>query len=421
MNSDVSRIFAAQGLRAFVYGFGSVLLGASLEMRGWSAVQVGALLTAVVAGTALMSLALGTFGDRVGRRHWYAALFLGLSGSGIAFALSDDLWLLVLVALTGTLSTEVVESGPFTSLEQAMLPSGLGERATTRVFGVYNAVATLVGSAGALAAGGPALLHDLWSSAPEDHRFFLVFVPVGIAGAALAWSLSERVEAPRRAVRERVPLARSRSAVFRLSGLFAVDAFAGGFVIQSFIAYWFRAKFDLSLEVLGAIFFGVGLLQTASFLAATRLAERFGLLNTMVFTHLPSNVVLASIAFAPNLPAAVALLLARQALSQMDVPTRQAYIALLVHPEERTAAAAYTNTARYLVRPLGPVLAGASQQLALGLPFLLGGGIKIAYDVALWLWFRSVPLRTRAAPSTPPEHGPPGTTQALQERSSDHL
>ncbi|MDZ4277806.1 MAG: MFS transporter [Dehalococcoidia bacterium] len=392
MNADVRKILAAQGLRAFAYGFGSVLLGASLEARGWSELQVGGLLTALVAGAALMSLALGTFGERVGRRRWYGALFLGLAWSGVAFGLSDALWLLVLVALMGTLSTDVVESGPFTSLEQAMLPSGLDQRATTHVFGVYNAVAALVGSAGALAAGGPALLRDLWGGAPVDERFFLVFVPVGMAGAALAWSLSERVEAGRRVAGGRVPLARSRAAVFRLSALFSVDAFGGGFIVQSFIAYWFRVKFDVSLEVLGLIFFGVGLLQAASFLAATRLAQRVGLLNTMVFTHLPSNVLLAFIALAPTLPIAVALLLARQALSQMDVPTRQAYLALLVHPEERTAAAAYTNTARHLARPLGPLLAGAAQQLALGLPFLLGGGVKILYDVALWLQFRRVPL-----------------------------
>lgn len=392
MNSDIRRILAAQGLRALAYGFGSVLLGVSLEAHDWSTVQVGGLLTAVVAGTALMSLGVGTFGERLGRRRWYAALFLGLAASGVAFGLSGTFWLLVLVALTGTLSTEVVESGPFTSLEQAMLPSGLGQRATTRVFGVYNAVATLAGSSGALAAGGPAFLRNWWGGVPGDQRFFLAFVPVGLAGAALAWSLSERVEASQPRRKTVAPLTKSRGAVLRLSGLFAVDAFAGGFVVQSFIAYWLRLKFGLSIEVLGMLFFGAGLLQTASFLVATRLAERIGLLNTMVFTHLPSNVLLASIALAPNLPLAIGLLLGRQALSQMDVPTRQAYIAVLVRPEERTAAAAYTNTARYAVRPLGPLLAGASQHLALGLPFVVAGGLKVVYDVLLWLRFRSVPL-----------------------------
>jgi len=391
MNPDVRRILVAQGLRAFVYGFGSVLLGASLESRGWSTIQVGGLLTAVVAGTAFMSLAVGTYGERVGRRRWYGALFLGLAMSGVAFAFSGQLWLLVPVALAGALSTEVVESGPFTSLEQAMLPSGLSAHDTTRVFGIYNAVAALVGSAGALAAGGPVLLRHVWSGVPADQRFFLLFVPIGLAGAAVAWSLSDRVEARQRSGKS-APLTASRANVLRLSGLFAIDSFGGGFVVQSFIAYWLRAKFELSLETLGVIFFGLGLLQTASFLAAPRLAERFGLLNTMVFTHLPSNVLLAFLAFAPTLPVAIALLYARQALSQMDVPTRQAYVAMMVRPDERTAAAAYTNTARYAVRPIAPLLAGAGQHIALGLPFLLGGSIKVVYDVLVWLQFRRVPL-----------------------------
>lgn len=392
MSPDVRRILVAQGLRAFVYGFSSVLLGVSLEARGWSGVQVGVLLTAVIAGTALMSMAVGAFAERVGRRRWYGALFLGLAASGAVFAFADQLWLLALVALTGTLSTDVIESGPFTSLEQAMLPSGLDARSTTRVFGVYNTVAAIVGSAGALAAGGPSLLRDVWGGLPPDERFFLVLVPVSIAGAAVAMTLSERVEAGGVRGERRAPLTRSRGAVARLAGLFAVDAFGGGFIVQSFIAYSLRARFDVSLEVLGVIFFAMGLLQAASFLAATRLAERFGLLNTMVFTHLPSNALLALIAFAPNVGVAVALLLGRQALSQMDVPTRQAYVALLVDPEERTAAAAYTNTARYVARPIGALLAGVAQRATLGLPFLLSGAVKIVYDVAVWQQFRRVPM-----------------------------
>ena len=187
-------------------------------------------------------------------------------------------------------------------------------------------------------------------------------------------------------------LQRSRHSVVRLSALFALDSFAGGFVIQSFIAYWFARRFDASLELLGVIFFGVGLFQSLSFMLATRLAERIGLLNTMVFTHLPSNILLAAIPLAPSLPVAVALLLGRFGLSQMDVPTRQAYLVALVDPEERTAAAAYTNSARYAVRPLGPLLAGFSQQLALGVPFVIGGGVKAIYDLVLWRWFKTVPL-----------------------------
>jgi len=197
VTADVRRILVAQGLRALAYGFGSVLLGASLQERGWSSAEVGVLLTAIVAGTALMSVVVGTFGDRIGRRRLHGALFLGLAGSGAAFALADQLWLLCLVALTGTLSTDVVESGPFTSLEQAMLPMGLDGRARTRVFGTYNAVASLLGSLGALAVGGPTVLRHLWPGLPADERFFFAFVPVSLAGAAVAWSLTDRVEVER--------------------------------------------------------------------------------------------------------------------------------------------------------------------------------------------------------------------------------
>ena len=400
LNPDIRRIYVAQGLRALVYGFGSVLLGASLDARGWSSTEVGALLTAVVAGTAIMSVAVGTIGDRVGRRRFYTGLFVGLSAVGLVFGLAEQFWVLTVAALAGTLSTEVVESGPFTSLEQAMLPAGLEPKERTRVFGRYNAIAAVVGSLGALAAGGPSLLRDELGWVPDDERFFLVFVPVGLLGALVASSLSENVESDVRPSGFSLPLRRSRSNVAKLSGLFAIDAFAGGFIVQSFIAYWFRAEHGVSTETLGAIFFGVGLLQAGSFMVATRLAERIGLLNTMVFTHLPSNLLLAAIPLAPSLGVAIGLLFARFALSQMDVPTRQAYIAALVDPSERTAAAAYTNTARYAVRPLGPVLAGLSQQMAFGLPFFIGGGVKAAYDLVLWQWFRHVPVDGEAAPGS---------------------
>ncbi len=392
VNTDVRRILTAQGLRALAYGFGAVLLGASLERRGWSSAEVGVLLTAIVAGTALMSVVVGTFGDRIGRRRLYGLLFFGLAGSGVAFALADQLWLLCLVALTGTMSTDVVESGPFTSLEQVMLPMGLDARARMRVFGTYNAVASLLGSLGALAVGGPALLRHWWPGLPADERFFLAFVPVSLAGAAVAWSLSSRVEVDRPSGQRGAPLHRSRKTVVGLSALFAADAFGGAFILQSFIAYWFTRQFNVSIGALGVVFFALGILQAASFLVATRLAERVGLLNTMVFSHLPSNIMLALIPLSPNLAVAIALLLSRFALSQMDVPTRQAYVIALVDPDERMAAAAYTNTARYVVRPLGPILAGAAQRIVFGLPFFLGGGIKIFYDLALWSWLRHVPL-----------------------------
>jgi MFS family permease len=186
-----------------------------------------------------------------------------------------------------------------------------------------------------------------------------------------------------------------------------VDSLAGGFVIQAFVAYWLSTRFGAPVGVIGLVFFASGLLQAVSFFAAVRLSERFGLLRTMVFTHLPSNLLLIGVAFAPSLGWAAGLWLARVTLSQMDIPARQAYVMALVDPAERTGAAAYTNTARYLTRPLGPVLAAASQSLALGLPFLLAGIIKTGYDLALWRWFRAVPLPDphHAGPGEPSDSG----------------
>jgi len=384
VSTDARRILALQALRAFAYGLGSVLIGVTLARRGLSGFEVGLVLAALLAGVALTSLAIARTADRVGRRRWYAALFLLMGLAGAAFALTDETWLLVLAALSGTISTEVVESGPFTSLEQAMLPSAVGGSGDpTRLFGTYNTVATLAGSAGALAA---ALVPVL---GVEPQRLLLVYVAVGVVGALVARGLSESLEATRRSAA--APLDRSRGIVRRLSALFALDSFGGGFVTQAFIAYWFTETFGTSLEVLGVVFFVLGLLQSVSFQVATRLAARFGLVNTMVFTHLPSNVLLAAIPFAPTEAAAFALLLARALLSQMDVPTRQAYVVGVVDPEERAAAAAYTNTARYVTRPLGPLVAAPILQLSLGAPFVVAGVLKTVYDLTLYRAFRRRP------------------------------
>ncbi len=389
--ADVRLILAAQALRAFGYGLGAVLLGVTLEQRGYSSFLVGVVLTAVVAGTVAASLLLARYGDRVGRRRCYVIMYLLLAVTGVVFAFAVPLWVLLAASLTGALSTEVVESGPFTSLEQPMLAAGLARGRQIAGFSLYNAVATVAGSAGALAAGVPGLLRGAWSSPPPDDRYFLVFVPAALAGALIASRLSPAVEAPAPSAPGR-SVERSRPVVYRLCALFAVDSLGGGFVIQAFVAYWLASRFGVRAGVIGAVFFASGLLQAVSCLVAARLGERFGLLRTMVFTHLPSNVLLAAMAFAPGFGWAAGLWLARASLSQMDVPARQAYVMTLVSPEEQTGAAAWTNTARYVTRPLGPVLAGAAQSVALGLPFLLAGVIKSGYDLALWRWFRHVPV-----------------------------
>ncbi len=407
---DIRWILAAQAGRAFGYGLAAVLLGATLAATGLSAAQVGLVLAAVVAGTVGASLAVGVLADRLGRRRTYLALYGALATTGVVYAATDWWPVLATVALLGVLSTEVVESGPFTTVEQAMLASTLTDpKPLVAGFGRYNAVAAAAGSLGALAAAGPSLLRRWLPAAPADQRYFLALGAVALLGGYAATRLSAQVEAdPRPRRPEPAPVGRPAPVVWRLAGLFAVDSFAGGFVVQAYLVYWLQHRYAASTAVTGILMFAVGLLQTASFLAAPRIAHRVGLLPTMVFSHLPSNLLLAALAFAPNLATAVGLLLARTALSQMDVPTRQAYVMGLVPPAQRTRAAALTNTARYLTRPAGAALVGPTQLLAPGLPFVLAGAIKTGYDLTLWTWFRRVPL---PQPTTEPAAATVGGTR----------
>jgi MFS family permease len=389
--SDVRLIFSVQAIRAFLYGFSSILIGASLAASGLDTTAVGAIFTAMLVGMAISSLVVGRWGERIGRRRTYVGLLAVMGLAGAVFAFSGSVPVLVLAALTGTLSTDPNESGPITTVEQSMLAS-TPPRERGRVYGRYNAVAYLAGAVGALAAGGPSALRDVIPALPPDQRWLLI-MPVGAAACALiAMRLSTIVEVPAQVGSEERGLRRSRTMVQRLAALFALDAFAGGFIVASFIVFWFGRQFNADAEVMGLVFFGVGLLQAASSVLAGWLGDRIGLLNTMVFSHLPSNVLLALIPLAPTLSVAIALLLGRSILSQMDVPARQAYVAALVDPAERTAAAGYTNAARHLVRPFGPVLASMSMGMAAGIPFLVAGGAKAVYDVALYLSFRRVRL-----------------------------
>jgi predicted MFS family arabinose efflux permease len=376
-----------------------VLIGVTLARRGLSDAAVGAVLAALLAGTAAVSVLLARYGDRVGRRHCYRFLFIVMGAAGTVFALTSSLPALLVAGLTGTVSTDVVESGPFTSLEQAMLPHTGGD--TTRLFGAYNTVATLAGSVGALLA--------LFGSSP---RWLLAYLFAAAAGLVAAANLSPAVERGEELEAESLPpLHRSRGIILRLSALFALDSFGGGFVPQTFIAYLFVRKYGASPHTLAIVFFAIGLLQAISFQAAVRLAGRIGLLRTMVFTHLPSNLLLAAVAFAPNLASAIALLLGRFLLSQADVPTRQAYVMAVVEPSERTAAAAYTNTARYLTRPIAPLIAGAAIRGALGAPFVIAGALKSIYDLGLYTLFRNVHITSERA-------APPPAAEAASSTSS---
>jgi MFS family permease len=385
---DLRRILGIQAVRAFLYGFGAVILGSTLAARGASTGQVGILGAAILAGMAVGAVSVGLMGDKLGRRRTYTGL-LGLMGLvGLVYALTDAFWILVVLALLGVMSTDANENGPLTTLEQAMIGQAPADT-RVHVFGRYNAVAYLAGAAGALVAGGPAFVQNVWSGAPTGRVWFLLF-PLGAAMCLwLAHGLSPALETQGRAA---APLDRSKATVSKLASLFAVDAFGGGFVITVFIVYWFATRFGASQELMSAVIFAAGLLQAGSSVIAPRLATRIGLLPTMVFTHLPSNILLILVPLSPTLEIAIVVLLARFALSQMDVPTRQAYIAAMVDPQERTAAAAATNSARYAARPFGPLAATVLMRFAIGAPWVAAGAIKVVYDLALWRVFSAVPL-----------------------------
>lgn len=384
-------LLSVQALRALLYGFGSVLLGTVLAAEGLSDTAVGGVFAAMLAGMALVSVAVGRWGDRAGRRRLYRGLLMLMGASGVVFAVTSWLPALLLAALTGTLSTDPNESGPITSLEQAML-GGVSPSARIRAFGRYNAIAYLAGAVGALLAGGPAALRSLFPALPADQRWLLAFPVVAAVCVAVSTRLHPEVEVPPSAI-EPEHVARRSSAIRGLAALFAVDAFGGGMVVQSFLVFWFHRRFGASAPTMGVVLFGAGLLAAGSAVVAARLAARIGLLETMVFTHLPSNLLLTLIPVMPSLPWAIAILLSRFALSQMDVPARQAYVVAMVAPEERTAAAAYTNTARYVGRPGGPAVGGAlMQHAAVGAPFVAAGALKIAYDLVLYRLFRRVPI-----------------------------
>ncbi len=400
VRADLLRILGVQALRAFLYGFGSVILGSALAAGGLSDAQVGLVFSAMLVGAGVTSIGTGLLGDRVGRRRLYVVFLVVMGVAGAVFALSDSFLLLVLVALTGTMSTDPNESGPITSLEQAMMGSAPAE-ARTRIFGRYNAVAYLAGAAGALAAGGPALFRRWFPELPADQRWLLVFPVVALLAAWLARGLSSRVEAAARASRR--PLTRSRGVVTRLASLFGLDAFAGGFVVSAFVVFWFERRYGASPELMAGVMFAGGLIQAGSSVVSGRLAARFGMLNTMVFSHLPSNVLLMLVPVMPTLGLAIAVLLLRFTLSQMDVPARQAYVVAMVDPQERTAAAAFTNTARYVARPFGAAGAGVLMQgVAVGAPWVVAGALKVVYDLSLYATFRGVPLPDESRPTPRP-------------------
>ena len=392
--SDGRLLLATRFLRLFAYGFLSVVLVLYLAELGLSNARIGLLLTLTLVGDTAISLLITTTADRAGRKRMLLLGCLLMAAAGAIFALSQSFMVLLAAATIGVISPSGKEVGPFLAIEQASLAHIVPSERQTQVFGIYNLVGSLATAFGSLAGGGMAqlLLGAGYSRLSSYRAVLFVYAAFGLLLAAASAGLSRRVEttaAPAGNRRLFLGLHTSGGIVARLSALFSIDAFAGGLITQSIIAYWFQLRFGTSPAILGSIFFGANLLAAASALVAARLASRFGLINTMVFTHIPSNILLILVPFMPTLPLAVLLLLLRSSISQMDVPTRQAYTMAVVEPDERSAAAGITGVARTAGSAISPTVSLPLISVLMGGPFLAAGVLKIIYDAALWLSFRS--------------------------------
>lgn len=386
VNPEATPLLVARALRALADGYMAVLLPAYLLAIGWGTLEVGIIATTTMIGSALATLAVGAWGHRFHSRSLLRAAALLMAATGIGFTLfSSSFWPLMAVALIGTLNPSSGDVSVFLPLEHARLSAAAGGQARTMLFARYSVLGAISAAVGALAAGVP----DWLAGQPSIPRLlalramFLLYGAIGL----IVWWLYRRLpeHAASAGPGPAAPLGPSRHVVVRLAALFSVDAFAGGLVVNSLLALWLLQRFGLSLTQAGSFFFWAGLLSAGSQLAAPLVAQRIGLLNTMVFTHIPANVCLVLAAIAPSLPLALALLFIRSALSQMDVPTRTAYVMAIVTPAERPAASSFTAVPRSLAAALSPMLSGALLSAGfIAAPLVACGALKIAYDLALW-------------------------------------
>ncbi|HET6363702.1 MAG TPA: MFS transporter [Nitrospirota bacterium] len=399
LRRDVALLFGARSVRLFSYGALSVVLALYLSEAGLTEAQIGLTFTLTLAGDAGISLWITTTADRIGRKRM---LILGaglMILAGAVFSITGNILLLMIAAIVGVISPSGNEIGPFLSLEQAALSQLLPSNERTRAFAWYNLAGSLATASGALCGGllSQGLRHAGLSELASYRAVILAYAGCGVALIVLFLLLSPAVEAETAvpATRRVLGLHASKYVVMKLSGLFALDAFAGGFVIQSMVAYWFHIKFGVDAGILGGIFFGANVLAGISALLAVRIASRIGLINTMVFTHIPSNLLLCLVPFMPNLNMAIFTLLLRFSISQMDVPTRQSYTMAVVAPDERAAASGVTTIARSVGASISPVLSGVFlvYPVMMSAPFLLAGGLKIIYDLLLYRSFKKTDVR----------------------------
>ena len=394
-------LFVSRFTRLFAYGALSVILVFYLVSLGLSETQVGVLLTLTLAGDMAISLLLTTRADRIGRRRMLIVGAILMTGAGVAFASTRNLLFLTIAGTIGVISPSGHEVGPFLSIEQAALSHVVSARSRTEVFAWYTLAGSLATALGALCGGTAAgVVQKTCLSTSNSYRVVvLLYAVLGVALALVFTRLSSSAEVEPSAAegrgvsrRDFLGVGRSRSVVLKLSSLFALDSFGGGFVVQSFSAYWFYLRFGVAPAKLGIIFFWANVLAGISALLASRLATRIGLVRTMVVTHLPSNVLLILVPLMPNLTLAVLALLVRFSISQMDVPTRQSYTMAVVQPEERSAAGGITGVARTAGAAISPIFAGLlfSRPALIDVPFFIAGTLKIAYDIVLYREFAAI-------------------------------
>ncbi len=401
LTSDGRLLFFTRTVRLFAYGFLSVVLVLYLTEAGLSEPRVGLLLTLTLAGDTVISLWITTNADRLGRQRMLILGAVLMVFAGILFALTRNFMLLLFAATVGVISPSGYEVGPFLAVEQAALSQIVSDKNRTQVFAWYNLVGSFATALGALCGGVLVQAAQGWGMAPlGSYRIIVIgYAVMGIILGLVFSRLSPSVEVPSKdssrlssVIQRRFGLHRSKGVVLKLSALFSIDAFAGGFVLQSIMAYWFHVRFNAEPALLGSIFFGANILAGVSALSAAWIASKIGLIRTMVFTHIPSNILLILVPLMPNLPLAIAVLLLRFSISQMDVPTRQSYTMAVVSPDERSAAAGITGIARTTGASLSPVIAGPmlGHAVLLSFPFFLSGGLKIVYDLLLYRNFRRI-------------------------------
>ena len=398
LTRDGKLLLAARIMRTFGYGFLSIIIAIYLRLLGFDNIQIGLLLGSALVNSVIFTLFASFYADRIGRRRLliiYASL---MSVSGLIFTITDNYFLLILAAFIGTMNVTGSETGAFLTIEQATLPQTIrNKQMMNTAFALYNMVGTFSMSVGILLSGLPSLLQEQFyglSHVESIKILFILYAVLGLIVIIIYTMLSRDIEVKQEAKRtiKQTLSPRSKQIVAKLSTLFAVDSFAGGFVIQSVISLWFFTRFGADLAAISYIFSAANVITALSYIAAAKIADRIGLVNTMVFTHLPSNILLILVAFAPSLQLAVILYLIRMTMSQMDVPTRQSYIVAIVNEDERTAASGLTNVSRNIAQTISPSLFGYIFQssLSLAAPFVLGGVIKIIYDLALYFNFRNI-------------------------------